>query len=623
LAGEALLQETSLPATQFRSQDGSGNNLQDPTLNQAGDSLVRITTQHPFETDINPRVISNLVIGQGNPEVPDRHHLSELATTYGQFIDHDLDLVSSKGGADISIPVPKGDLTFPEGSKLQVLKAQVDAHGQPVNSITGWMDGSQVYGSDQAKADSLKAPDGAHLLMSPGDNLPIVNGSFQAGDVRVAENDYLTSIQTVWAREHNHQVDKLADEHPGWSADQLYQQAKAWTTAEMQDVAFNEWLPHILGGRGLDKYHGYDAKVDASLTPEFAGAAFRFGHSMVGDDIRKLDDQGHVLDVRTLAQDFLDGPDAFLPDGGANSLLRSQLSEEANQLDARIVPSLRNFLVDGGPQDDLAAVNIRRGEDFGLGHLNDVRNDLGLKEYKSFSQITNDKATVAALEKAYHGDVDAVDLWVGVLAEKPFHGGAIGQTGHEIIERQFEALRDGDRFYFENTQNGSGFSKHEIKEIKATSFQDILARNTDITKLQRDPFVAKDREGQGQDHGQDQGQDHGQHKAQVASAQDIVPQNLVPQDQAPQDQLKVAQAAAPLVGVDPHSDTFDFSALAKAPSLGSSATIMEALLQPQAPQDQAHASPEPVALPETLVDHAQDPLNPLKALAGDHHGLLT
>jgi peroxidase len=65
---------------------------------------------------------------------------------------------------------------------------------------------------------------------------------------------------------------------------------------------------------------------------------------------------------------------------------------------------------------------------------------------------------------------------VGVLAEKPFKGGAIGQTGHEIIERQFEALRDGDRFYFENTQNGSGFSKHEIKEIKATSFQDILAQ---------------------------------------------------------------------------------------------------------------------------------------------------
>jgi peroxidase len=611
LAGKVLLQEVFLPATQFRSQDGSGNNLQDPTLNQAGDSLVRITTQHPFETDINPRVISNLVIGQGNPEVPDKHHLSELATTYGQFIDHDLDLVSSRGGADISIPVPKGDLTFPEGSSLQVARAQVDSHGQPINSITGWMDGSQVYGSDQAKADSLKAPDHAHLLMSSGDNLPIVNGSFQAGDVRVAENDYLTSIQTVWAREHNHQVDKLQAEHPGWSADQLYQQAKAWTTAEMQDVAFNEWLPHILGGRGLDKYQGYDSHVDASLTPEFAGAAFRFGHSMVGDDIRKLDDQGHVLDVRTLAQDFLDGPDAFLPDGGANSLLRSQLSEEANQLDARIVPSLRNFLVDGGPQDDLAAVNIRRGEDFGLGHLNDVRHDLGLKEYKSFNQITNDKATVAALEKAYHGDVDAVDLWVGVLAEKPFKGGAIGQTGHEIIERQFEALRDGDRFYFENTQNGSGFSKHEIKEIKATSFQDILARNTDITKLQHDPFVAKDREAPGQDHGQD--------KAQVASAQDIVPQ-----DQAPQDQFKVAQ---PLVTVDPHSDMFDFSALTKAPSLGASGDALEALHMVQAAQDLpgAHAQQAalPEALPETLVDHAQDPLNPLKALAGDHHGLLT
>src|SRR3954468_9327643 len=92
----------------FRSIDGSGNNLADPLMNAAGQPLERLTDKVPFETDINPRVISNLVIGQGNPEVPNKLGLSELWTTMGQFIDHDLDLVRS-GGADISIPVPADD----------------------------------------------------------------------------------------------------------------------------------------------------------------------------------------------------------------------------------------------------------------------------------------------------------------------------------------------------------------------------------------------------------------------------------------------------------------------------------------------------------------------------------
>ena len=47
-------------------------------------------------------------------------------------------------------------------------------------------------------------------------------------------------------------------------------------------------------------------------------------------------------------------------------------------------------------------------------------------------------------------DIDAVDLWAGGLAEDHAEGAIIGPTFGKIIGDQFTALRDGDRYYFEN-----------------------------------------------------------------------------------------------------------------------------------------------------------------------------
>src|SRR5438132_941006 len=77
-----------------------------------------------------------------------------------------------------------------------------------VNAITGWLDASMVYGSTQATSDFLRLPDG-HMKTSDGNNLPIVNGAFLAGDIRAQENPSVTALQTLFVREHNYQVDQL------------------------------------------------------------------------------------------------------------------------------------------------------------------------------------------------------------------------------------------------------------------------------------------------------------------------------------------------------------------------------------------------------------------------------
>jgi len=132
---------------------------------------------------------------------------------------------------------------------------------------------------------------------------------------------------------------------------------------------------------------------------------------------------------------------------------------------------------------DLAAINIQRGRDLGLGTLNETRQVLGLKPYTRFEQITNDAATVAAMKTAF-GSPDKVDLWTGGLAEQHARGSLLGPTFTTIIADQFERLRDGDPFYFENALDPA-----DVRMVKNTTLSDIITRNTDATNMQADVFM--------------------------------------------------------------------------------------------------------------------------------------
>jgi hypothetical protein len=198
-------------ALKFRTIDGSQNNLEDPSINQANTDFVRVGPANfadgidAMQPGPNAREISNIVAANN----PDTHldvngvALSGMMYAWGQFIDHDLDL--EKGGtntADISIPVPAGD-TLPAGTVIPLSRVAIDpatgVAGHPaaaINTVTGWLDGSQIYGSDPATAASLRTADG-HMKVSAGDNLPIVETSqgpaFAAGDVRAQENPDLAA----------------------------------------------------------------------------------------------------------------------------------------------------------------------------------------------------------------------------------------------------------------------------------------------------------------------------------------------------------------------------------------------------------------------------------------------
>jgi hypothetical protein len=58
-----------------------------------------------------------------------------------------------------------------------------------------------------------------------------------------------------------------------------------------------------------------------------------------------------------------------------------------------------------------------------------------------------------ALQEVY-GSVNNIDLWVGCLAEDHADGASVGPLVSAIVSDQFERLRDGDRFWYENQFTG-------------------------------------------------------------------------------------------------------------------------------------------------------------------------
>ncbi|MCA8998627.1 MAG: VCBS repeat-containing protein [Planctomycetaceae bacterium] len=496
------------PFSEFRTVDGTGNNLANSEWGSTNEQLLRLA-EASYADAISaidyslpsPREISNAFAAQTSLP-PNAEGLSSFVWMWGQFLDHDIDLTTAADPSEpIAIDVPAGDpffdpfnigtVTIDTERSLYDLNTGTDAANprQQVNVITAFIDGSVVYGSDQDTADSLREFSGGRLRVSDGNLLPIGDdGLFLAGDVRANENVMLTSMQTLFMREHNRIAAEIEAAHPGFSDEEIYQRARAIVGAEIQAITYNEFLPALLGRNAFSAYTGYDPTVDASIANEFSTAAYRLGHSMLTSELLRLNADGSVIEDGnlTLAQAFFNPGE--VRDHGIDSLLRGAATQVQNTVDNMIIDDVRNFLF-GPPGSgglDLASLNIARGRDHGLASYNEVRVALGLSPALTFADISSDSNVQANLASVYDS-VDDVDLWVGGLAEDHVPGSQVGETFQTILVDQFERLRDGDRFWYQNV-----FSGRELDGIERTTLAGILERNTELSGLQENVFYASD-----------------------------------------------------------------------------------------------------------------------------------
>lgn len=410
---------------------------------------------------------------------------------------------------------------------------------------------------------TLKTPDADSVpgvndgIASTYDN-ELLDAHYITGDGRGNENIGLTAVHHVFHAEHNRLVEHIkrvvletgdpafiqewllpgANQADGiasleWNGERLFQAARFGTEMQYQHLVFEEFARKV---QPLVRPFVFNnsPEIDPAIVAEFAHTVYRFGHSMLNDDIARMNPDGTSNDIG-LIQAFLN-PLEFAAGGtaeaAAGAIVRGMTRQHANEIDEFVVDAVRNNLL--GLPLDLAAINIARGRDTGVPSLNAARQQFYdqtgssfLKPYTSWFDFalnlktpasvinfiaaygTHDiitAATTAADKRAAatalvlggsgapadrldylngtgswagrETGLNLVDFWIGGLAEKqmPF-GGLLGSTFNFVFEAQLERLQDGDRLYYLSRLQGQNL----LNELEANSFASLVARNTDLS----------------------------------------------------------------------------------------------------------------------------------------------
>lgn len=499
-----------------RTMDGSANNIQHPTWGQAGSNMVRGASGAHYADGMgsmvlraNPRVVSNFISAQVAP-VGNARGMSSMIWQWGQFIDHDFALVLTGSTEAVPMMVPAGDPVFdPDGTGTHSIEFFRSVYtgggsGLPRDMATidsHWIDGSQVYGSDDARASALREHVGGRMLVGSGDMLPfntmgLLNAGGPsatlrvAGDIRCNEQTGLAAMHTIFVREHNRWAGIMEAAHPDWTDEQIYQKARKMVSGEIEAITYNTWLPALLGSQAPGAYPGYDENIDPSLNTAFTSAAYRIGHTLLNERLLRFNEDGsdYAGGHLTLAQTFFN-PSVIANGADLDAVVRGLARQQANEVDTQAIDSVRNMLFgDQMPGDrDLIATNLQRGRDHGIPDYNSIRVDYGLPARTSFSEITSDTELAANLSAAYNGDINNIDAWIGLMAEDHMPDSSVGETVAAIFRDQFGRLRNCDRMFY---LHDSELTPSEIAEIDATTLADVIRRNTGIVTIQDNVFFA-------------------------------------------------------------------------------------------------------------------------------------
>ncbi|XP_030041454.1 eosinophil peroxidase isoform X2 [Microcaecilia unicolor] len=462
---------------------------------------------------------------------------------WGQWTDHDLDLAPETPakttflqGVDCDHSCAKAPPCFPlkippndprirnRNDCIPLFRSApactVGPVREQINVLTSFIDASQVYGSDDRLAFILRNHSNQlgmlavntrftdrGLAFLPFDTMPedfcfLTNRTsgipcFLSGDPRTSEQPGLTAFHTMFLREHNRLATELKRLNPQWSGETIYQEARKILGGIAQKITYKDYLPLLLGSqamsRFLPRYRQYNESVDPTVSNVFS-LAYRFAHASIQPFIFRLDDRFQQQNGESpvlLHQTFFSSW-RIVREGGIDPLLRGLMANRAkmNTQKQILTDELRERLFKLFKRIglDLGAINMQRGRDHGLPGYNAWRRFCGLSQPRNLDELANvlQNRDLARKFINLYGTPNNIDIWIGGVAE-PFASDArIGPLLSCLIGKQFQDVRDGDRFYYENP---GVFTRNQIQALERVTLSHIICKNTRITQVPRNVFL--------------------------------------------------------------------------------------------------------------------------------------
>lgn len=548
------------PKYKYRSFDGTCNNLKNPRFGQANTVNQRLMGPATYADGISKirlsasgaplpstRLITTIVTMN---ESVSNNDASLLTMQWGQFLDHDFSRAqaarNSTGGTIsccdggrfgnvtanphpecLHIPIPNNDPVYSNANCINMvrntfglyLNGSTPRSREQISAMTSWIDGSMIYGSSNATAQSLRDLNSTKGLMKVSIQkgkvlLPIINtccpddptntcsdatSCFTGGDSRLRQHPLLTVMHTLWLREHNRVANALFAKFGASKSSEFYfQEARRIVIAELQHITYAEYLPVILGPKALF-VGAYNDKSDPAVFNEFSAAAFRMGHSQLRSFIRLYEADGTRSNQSFLLGNSFNSATRLLNTNFIDNALRGLMRTPAQSVDECFADDITSQLLRtqtaslGG---DLISINMQRGRDHGMPPYIIAR-QIALKWLKDRPETplpttmdhlsSTTSVDIINYFKKVYASVRDIDLYIGGVTEERLPGAAVGPTFTYIIAKQFENLRQSDRFFYSHLTQSVSFTAAQLNEIKKVKLARIICDNNDGTVKQIQP----------------------------------------------------------------------------------------------------------------------------------------
>jgi hypothetical protein len=473
-----------------RTSDGTYNDLDNPRMGMAGSRFGRnvpIDRTYPEPRSQllspNPRLVSRALLTRD--EFIPATSVNALVAAWLQFMIRDW-FSHGKSPKDDPWEIPLSDDDPWPGRPMRIMRTRPDPTAPPgstlpptyANTETHWWDASQIYGSTREHQKLVRTGQGGRLRVA-ANGLPALPDDPEQ-DPRKEPGFWLGLLlmQTLFTLEHNAICDRLHAEYPHWSDDEIYQRARLINAALIAKIHTVEWTPAVIshpttklalranwwgiagerahrifgrigGGEIISGIPGADTHhygVPYALTEEFV-AVYRM-HPLVPDDfdMRAASDD-RSLTTATLRDLTGAGAVDVAERLGMTDLLYSFGTAHPGLVTLHNFPRfLQEFQRPDGHLQDLAATDILRSRELGVPRYNEFRRLLRLAPAANFDDLTDNARWAREIEAVYDGDIERVDLTVGMYAERRPKGFAFSDTAFRIFILMASRRLNSDRF---------------------------------------------------------------------------------------------------------------------------------------------------------------------------------